>query len=169
MAARAARLDRRMSHARLAAVAGAAAVAWLAWGRHVLSPWWFAVPAAAFLALAFVHGRVVASRLRAEQAAAFYDLGLARLENRWAGRGDAGERFLDQAHLYTGDLDVFGRGSLFELLCTARTRAGEETLAAWLRAPASRGDVHARQDAVRDLLPRLDLREDLALTRGRGA
>ena len=128
-----------------------------------LSPWWFAVPAAAFLALAFVHGRVVASRLRAERAAAFYDLGLARLDNRWAGRGDAGERFLDQAHLYAGDLDVFGRGSLFELLCTARTRAGEETLAAWLRAPASRGDVRARQDAVRDLLPRLDLREDLAL------
>ena len=163
VAARAARLDRRMSQARLAAVAGAAAVAWLAWGRHILSPWWFAVPAAAFLALALVHGRVVASRLRAEQAAAFYDLGLARLDNRWAGRGDAGERFLNQAHLYAGDLDVFGRGSLFELLCTARTRAGEETLAAWLRAPASRGDVHARQDAVRDLLPRLDLREDLAL------
>ncbi len=162
-ASRAARLDRRMSHARLAAVSAAAAVAWLAWGRHALSPWWFAVPAGAFLALAFVHGRIVASRLRAERAAAFYDLGLARLDNRWAGRGDAGERFLDQAHLYAGDLDVFGRGSLFELLCTARTRAGEDTLAAWLRAPASRGDVRARQDAVRDLQPRLDLREDLAL------
>jgi hypothetical protein len=151
-----------MSHARLAAVSAAAVVAWLAWGRHVLSPWWFAVPAAAFLSLAFAHGRVVASRLRAERAAAFYDQGLARLENRWAGSGDAGERFLDQAHLYAGDLDVFGRGSLFELLCTARTRAGEETLAAWLTAPASLRDVRARQDAVRDVLPRLDLREDLA-------
>ena len=162
-AARAARLDRWISRTRLAAVVAAAAVAWLAWSRHAVSPWWFAVPAAGFLALVLVHGRVIASRRRAERSAAFYDLGLARLDHRWAGRGEAGERFLDGSHLYGADLDLFGRGSLFELLCTARTQAGEETLAAWLLAPASPGDVRARQDAVRELRARVDLREELAL------
>jgi hypothetical protein len=121
------------------------------------------VPAAGFFALVFAHGRVIAGRVRSERSAAFYEQGLARLENRWAGSGEAGARFLDHGHLYAADLDLFGRGSLYELLCTARTQAGEETLAAWLLTPAPPDDVRARQDAVRELRGRVDLREELAL------
>ena len=33
------------------------------------------------------------------------------------------------------DLDLFGKGGLFELLCTVRTRMGEERLAQWLKTP----------------------------------
>src|SRR5204862_2986122 len=53
--------------------------------------------------------------------------------------------------------------SLFELLSSARTRIGEETLAAWLKAPAGHGAVRARQEAATELAPRTDLREDLAV------
>ena len=77
--------------------------------------------------------------------------------------GSTGTRFLDPHHPYADDLDVFGEGSLYELLCGARTTSGEETLAAWLRAPADPATVRQRQAAVRELTPRLDLREDLAL------
>src|SRR5256885_1876886 len=79
------------------------------------------------------------------------------------GRGQQGTRFLDEKHPYGADLDLFGRGSLFELLCTARTRTGEDTLAAWLLGPADAAEVRARQEAVAELRPQLDLREDLAL------
>ena len=48
---------------------------------------------------------------------------------------------LNPSHPYARDLDLFGRASVFELLCTARTRAGEETLAQWLLAPASPDEV----------------------------
>src|SRR2546425_528070 len=72
-------------------------------------------------------------------------------------------RFLDDSHPNAPYLDLFGAGSLFELLCTARTRKGEDTLAAWLRTPAGPGEVRERQAAVEDLRQRLDLREDLAL------
>jgi hypothetical protein len=161
-AARQARLDLWVSNARLAAIAAAALMAWLAWRVGAISPWWLTVPATVFLALVVTHGRVIRSRRRAERAAAFYEAGLARVEHRWAGRGDMGERFFDEDHLYAADLDLFGRGSLFELLCTAQTQEGEETLAAWLRAPASPDDLRARQEAVQELRPRLDLREDLA-------
>jgi DNA mismatch repair ATPase MutS len=65
--------------------------------------------------------------------------------------------------LYAADLDVFGKGSLFELLCTARMRGGEETLATWLAAPASRSEIAARQEAVRELRNNIDLREDLTI------
>jgi len=93
----------------------------------------------------------------------FYERGLARLENRWMGMGESGDRFRDPAHVYAEDLDIFGKGSLFELLCTARTRAGEDTLARWLLAPASREEVIERQAAVAELRSRLDLREELAV------
>jgi hypothetical protein len=116
-----------------------------------------------FVVLVVLHDRVIQARTRAERAAAFYERGLARLGDAWMGRGDGGERFLDPAHLYAADLDLFGRGSLFELLCTARTRAGEETLARWLSAPAPADEVRARQAAVAELRDRVDLRETLSL------
>ncbi|HEU4369952.1 MAG TPA: DNA mismatch repair protein MutS, partial [Methylomirabilota bacterium] len=40
---------------------------------------------------------------------------------------------------------------------------GEETLAAWLLAPPDLSSVRARQAAVQELTPRLELREDLAV------
>jgi DNA mismatch repair ATPase MutS len=86
---------------------------------------------------------------------------LARLNDQWAGTGETGERFLDPLHPYARDLDLFGRASLFELLCTARTRAGEETLAEWLLAAAPVEEVLARQAAVHDLTHRVTFREKL--------
>jgi hypothetical protein len=109
------------------------------------------------------HAKVEERLVRATRAAAFYERGVGRLENQWMGKGEPGERFRDAAHIYSEDLDIFGRGSLFELLCTARTRAGENTLAQWLLAPATREEAAARQQAVEELRSLLNLREDLAV------
>ena len=162
-AAREAVADARMSGARLvAAILGALAL-WLALWAGRIHPLWLALPAVAFLLLLVVHERIVRRRRRLERAVTWYEGCLDRLEGRWQGRGETGERFQAEDHLYAADLDLFGRGSLFELLCTARTRAGEETLARWLRAPAPAEGIRERQAAVDDLRGRLDLREDLAL------
>jgi hypothetical protein len=124
---------------------------------------WLFPPTAAFVVVALIHDRVIRKKRRAEMAVLFYENGLARIEDRWIGIGQSTEIFRDDSHLYAADLDLFGRGSLFELLCTAHTRAGQETLAGWLSDPASRTEILARQEAVAELTPRLDLREDLAL------
>jgi hypothetical protein len=100
---------------------------------------------------------------RSNRAIQFYERGSARLEDRWIGTGETGERFRNPGHLYSEDLDLFGKGSLFELLSMARTRAGEDFLAGWLLAPASLDEVAARHEAVRELRGMLDLREDLAV------
>jgi hypothetical protein len=127
-------------------------------------PWWLALaPIVIFIVLMAKHQRVQASVARYERAVKFYERGIARLEDRWSGTGETGERFADKAHPYSEDLDVFGKGSLFELLSTARTKAGEERLAEWLLAAAPRSEILARQQAVEELRPRLGLREDLAL------
>ncbi len=117
----------------------------------------------AFVALAIRHERVAARLALARRRTAFYERGLARLEGRWAGAGVSGERFLNPEHPYAADLDIFGSGSLFELLCTARTRLGEDCLAGWLLAPALPEAIRARQAAVRELAPHLDAREALAV------
>ncbi len=106
---------------------------------------------------------MIRARKRAERSVAFYGRGLARLDDAWAGTGDPGAEFADPHHPYTDDLDIFGRGSLFELLSQARTAWGRETLAAWLRAPADVGAVRGRQEGIRELRGDLDLRESLAV------
>jgi hypothetical protein len=161
--AEAGRLEESISRARLGVALAAALMAWLVLGPVRLSAVWLTVAAAAFAALLVVHARVRRRRRRAERGVAFYERGLARLEGQWAGAGRAGARFLDPHHPYAGDLDIFGEGSLYELLCGARTTMGEETLAAWLLAPSDLPSVRARQVAVQELTPRLDLREDLAV------
>ena len=160
-AADAARRDETVSRVRLGVALVAVLLGWLASSGR-LSSWWLVVPVAAFVALLVAHARVRRRRRRAERGVDFYERGLARLDGRWAGAGRTGACFLDPHHPYADDLDVVGPGSLYELLCGARTTMGEETLATWLLAPADAAAVRARQVAVRELAPRLDLREDLA-------
>ncbi len=154
------RLDARMAVTRLVVFAGFVLLSVLAW-RGLLSWWWLAAPVLAFLVLVQRHDRVIRAREAAARAIAFYERGLARIEDRWAGTGEPGERFHDEHHLYAHDLDLFGPGSLFELLSIARNGAGEETLASWLRVPADPATVAARQQAVTELTAALDLREAL--------
>ena len=134
----------------------------LAFDGHITA-WWIALPVVVFIALMVIHQRVLSAIERLTRAAKFYERGLARVDDNWAGAGETGEQFADKSHAYAEDLDLFGRGSLFELLSTARTRAGEAKLAAWLMSPADVTVVRARQAAVEELRARLDLREDLAL------
>jgi hypothetical protein len=141
-------------------------VAFLAFGAHWLSPAWLVLPILLYSILLIYHERVTRAWHRSRRAVAFYENGLARLGDDWKGRGQTGARFQDDTHPYAGDLDLFGAGSLFELLCTARTRTGEDTLAAWLRHAAAPEEVRARQAAVAELRPQLELREDLALLGG---
>lgn len=155
-------LDARFSYARLGVFAGGAVLVLLTW-RGALPVWWLLVPAIGFGVLMRRHDAVIRSRAEASRAVLFYERGLARIEDRWAGTGEPGDRFRDDEHPYANDLDLFGRGSLFELLSIARTRAGEEVLAAWLKAPAAIPEITARQQAIDDLAPRLDFREALAL------
>jgi len=141
----------------------AAGIAWESLKQHAFSPWWILVPLITFTGVAAYHSRLLRARDLAQRAVALYRSGLARIEDRWAGTGETGERFSDPHHVYAADLDLFGRASLFELLSTARTRMGEDTLAKWLLSPAVVGEIGERHAAVRELRDQLDLREDLAV------
>ncbi|QQS48413.1 MAG: DNA mismatch repair protein MutS [Acidobacteriota bacterium] len=156
------RIDRRIWLWRRIVFALIAIVIVLAIER-VLPVWAPGLPVIAFIWLMAIHQRVQRRLERLRRSVRFYERGLSRLGDNWAGGGETGERFADKHHPYSEDLDLFGEGSLFELLSTARTRAGEEKLAGWLLEPAPIGTIKARQQAVDELRTKLDLREDIAL------
>ncbi|MGE0440918.1 MAG: DNA mismatch repair protein MutS [Gemmatimonadales bacterium] len=167
---RLARLERqsaRLSAARLllflAAVAGAVAAVLSRGGPGV---WLSGLAAAGFAFLVVRHEQVARRRERELRSVGYFERGLARLEDRWAGTGDDGGRFGDQHHLYAADLELFGPGSLFQRLSTAVTETGAATLAGWLLVPADAATVVRRQQAVAELAPNLRLRHDLAIEGG---
>ena len=132
----------------------------------LFSAYWGLAAVAPFVLLVALHRRVLKRKDRAEQAVAFYEGGLSRIQDRWPGRGIQRVRDAEKTHPYAVDLDIFGEHSLFERLCTARTDFGEHTLSRWLLEPAPMEEVHQRQSAVTSLKGDLDSREELFVTSG---
>jgi DNA mismatch repair ATPase MutS len=62
---------------------------------------------------------------------------------------DQGTEFIDKAHPFIGDLDIFGRKSIFQLLNRTTTFSGRIKLADWLTNPLTlANDIEQRQEAV---------------------
>lgn len=159
-------LDKTLSRygtARLSLAALILVAPWFSFARHIFSPAWLLLGVAAFATLVIAHQAARRARSRAERAADFYRKGLARAADTWPGTGQQGEQFNDPHHVYAADLDLFGKGSLFELLCTVRTRMGEERLAQWLKTPACLNEIRERHAGIADLRDRIELREELAV------
>ncbi len=145
-------------------VAAALAMTWASCDAHAFALTWVLLPLVGLLVLWVWHERVLVARRRTQRAIEHHERALARLDDRWAELpGSNGERFMDPAHPYAPDLDLFGKGSLFALVSQVRTREGEARLAQWLLEPAATTALEARREAVRELAPRLDLREDVAV------
>lgn len=145
----------------VAALAGIA-IAYATLLLHLISALWLLLPLVviSFIIQSLAGNASTHSRLL--RIVSYYQLGLARLRHQWQGRGSDGKEFLPDNHVYASDLDIFGAGSLFELLCTARTGVGRAMLARWLLNPAECNEVVARQRAVAELRDMIDLREDWA-------
>lgn len=152
----------------VAFVAAVAAGAWGLWGRAPLGFPLAAVLLVVFAGLAIYHARLGRERARLATLRAIQEEAIARIERHWSALPARWIPAVPADHPYATDLDIVGRASLFQLLDTTATRMGRETLAAWLLAPADAATALARQGAVADLAPRLDLRQEVEL-RGRAA
>jgi hypothetical protein len=119
---------------RLSSAAALVDVAWRGW----MSPWWIALPVVTFIALICqTRRRHPRARRRGCAQSRCTNAGSHVSKIDGQGGGDIGETVSRPRIISTRpDLDLFGPGSLFELLSIARTRAGEDTLASWLLAPA---------------------------------
>ncbi|HEY8550509.1 MAG TPA: hypothetical protein VIL35_11175 [Vicinamibacterales bacterium] len=165
IAAREAARSRRYSRARLAlAIAGLAA--FLTWASGA-GPW--ALPllpgiATAFLVLVIRHDRVERLREAADVAATLNREALHRIDRDWDALPQPWSAPGIDDHPYAPDLDLFGHASLAQILGPVRTPAGRALLSRWLLdiADADRAAIASRQEAVRELAPQLDFRQQFA-------
>jgi len=124
--------------------------------------WGLAVCVLAFLAMIHFHEKLKRRREEAKRAVAFYRLGLDRINDAWSGKGDGEDPLPDKQHLYADDLDLFGTGSIFELINICRTHLGKESLAHIFKNTVNAKEIVERQEAVKELAPRVELRERTA-------
>ncbi len=150
----------------IAAALAGIVVAWAALSSHLVSALWILLPSAVVLSIIQSLTKNARIHSRVQRIVSFYELGVARLRHQWQGRGIGGGQFRPDNHAYASDLDLFGTGSLFELLCTARTGIGWAMLANWLLNPTECSEVAERQTAIAELRDQLDLREDWASVEG---
>ncbi|MBN1610676.1 MAG: DNA mismatch repair protein MutS [Polyangiaceae bacterium] len=120
-----------------------------------------ALAALAFIVLVPVHARVIEKEEDARRWASVNADAEARCSGRWLELPEDGARYVDPSHPYSEDLDLFGRGSLFQRLCLAHTRFGQDRLARMLDSPTEFDQIAERQNAVRAFAPALELRQRL--------
>lgn len=118
-------------------------------------------PLGLFLLLVVAHVQLRDRMTLVERAVKHYQRALDRLKGRWQEVGYNGERYRDPDHPYANDLDLFGAGSVFELITRCQTRLGEDRLAEWFLQPAERDTIEKRQQAIQELATNVTLREEL--------
>lgn len=68
-----------------------------------------------------------------------------------------GKSFVNSAHAFSFDLDLFGRASVFQYLNRTGTAKGRELLASWLRKPSEeKQEIQQRQETANEISKKID-------------
>ncbi|WP_251859668.1 MutS family DNA mismatch repair protein [Clostridium sp. Marseille-Q2269] len=91
-----------------------------------------------------------------------------RIHGEWIKFEDRGDEFSTEDHPYSGDLDILGKESLFQLINTTNTDEGRNNLVKLLLNPSKdRNEIVLNQKAVEELGGKLDFCENLEYVTGR--
>jgi hypothetical protein len=116
---------------------------------------------ATLMALVFFNERARYDLRRTRELKAINKEALARVARRWNALSVPPASPASGFSPVSADLEVFGRASLFALICTAETRQGVGTLRDWLSEAAPAHAIRDRQEAVAKLAPELERRQEL--------
>lgn len=154
----------RISNARLAAfLCGLAAlIAALTTGYFIVFGAVALAFAALFVYLVILHDRIINGQRLVFDLIKINGDCLDRLKGGWTAFPDDGGEFAAGEHRYTGDLDIFGKSSLFQWASCAKTFLGRKYLAGLFSgSPAAAAEIAERQEAARDLAGRVAWRQRL--------
>lgn len=113
-----------------------------------------------FIFLVAMHGKLREKKNYAETLFDINESSLKRLNGEWKDFKDRGEEFQNESHRYSEDLDIFGRGSLFQLLNTSSTYIGRVKLTEFLTDPLKNArDIYRNQEAIKTLSQKIDWRQ----------
>ncbi|HEY8388590.1 MAG TPA: hypothetical protein VIK74_08290 [Parasegetibacter sp.] len=85
---------------------------------------------------------------------------LKLLKHKFVHRKD-GSNLMPALHDYAEDLDILGRASLFQYIHRTTSEQGDRLLASWMLNPAEKDEILLRQDAVKELAPKMVWRQEL--------
>ena len=121
---------------------------------------WLAVPLCVlgFGLLIKRHNQVVYLKRHTTFLKEINEFEVFKLENKLSDF-PTGQTFINRDHPYVSDLDIFGTHSLFQLLNRTTTESGNLCLAEWLSESASKDVILERQQAIKELTPKLDWRQ----------
>ena len=72
-----------------------------------------------------------------------------------------GAEFRPEHHEYANDLDIFGRASLFQYVNRCNSEQAKRVFSNWLLSPSSQQTILERQEAVKELTPKIEWRQQL--------
>lgn len=115
-----------------------------------------------FIWLILKHDRLIGNRKYTSLLIKINEEALSRLKGEWTGFPDDGGEFSDDEHSYTQDLDIFGKGSLFQWTGCAKTFMGRRYFAGLLSGrPGTAAEIKGRQDAAEELSSKTAWRQRL--------
>ncbi len=155
--------DSRFVQFRTAIFLGALALGILCIGESEHISWfWMLIPVVLFLSLLPFHQKCLRKLATAKAICRFHASRIQRLDRHFGTEIADGSEFADELHPWTQDLDVFGRGSLFQMLNECRTLPGRRHLASWMTQICEGETIRVRQARAQGLKQSLKLRESLA-------
>ncbi|MBW9156456.1 DNA mismatch repair protein [Clostridium tagluense] len=115
-----------------------------------------------FCYLAYLH-KIMENRKK--YTTALYEINetsIKRFNGDWKHFEDTGEDFINENHNYSYDLDIFGKGSLFQWINVAYTYIGREKLKEiFTEKPQNEQSIYDRQSAVKELEQKIYFRQRL--------
>lgn len=155
--------DSRFVQFRTAIFLGALALGILCIGESEHISWfWMLIPVVLFLSLLPFHQKCLRKLATAKAICRFHASRIQRLDRHFGTEIADGSEFADELHPWTQDLDIFGRGSLFQMLNECRTLPGRRHLASWMTQICEGETIRVRQARAQGLKQSLKLRESLA-------
>jgi DNA mismatch repair ATPase MutS len=113
-----------------------------------------------FIILVKIHNRAIENKGLMDALWHINDKSIKRINGEWKEFSDIGKEFISDEHRYSKDLDIFGKGSLFQWINSTVTYLGRERLRKLLENPSMEiDDIQRRQEAVEELAEKLDFRQ----------
>lgn len=113
-----------------------------------------------FIVLINKHSKVVYNKKCCASMSTINEDALKRLKGQWKSFKDTGEEFIKDTHNYSKDLDIFGKGSIFQFINTVNTYLGRQKLNHILTSPRyTVEEIYERQEAVKELADSLGWRQ----------
>lgn len=122
-----------------------------------------ALPFIPFLILLKVHNRLFGQKKWLETEITLLSNELQGLHNDFSSF-DEGKEFVNPAHKYSYDLDLFGKKSLFQAVNRTCTQVGKQTLGNWFQTHLrNKQAIEERQASIQELSRQNDFREQFAI------